>query len=164
VSTAREIVDRQARVAQLVASGANVTEVAKCLGVTRPTVYRDLAKIRERALDRVLLDEEDEAAAIAQELDELDALFSQSRRHLEERTEPGTREHAALLTALVKCKQLKLHVCAELGVYRKAAQRLVVFPGDELANLEGEALDRYAEQLEESMARLNRGRGRGRTS
>lgn len=156
MATAIERQDRQARVAELVAGGATVAECARILGVTRPTVYRDLRAIRSRSLDRVMLDEEAEAAAIDQELRELESLFRSARRVLEEKTEPGTREYAAVLASLVRVKNLKLHAAAELGVYRKAVQRHMVLPGDELAGLEGSQLDEFIANLDEVEQRLNR--------
>jgi len=141
-----------------------VSEIARLLGVTRATVYRDLAAIRRRGLDRIMEDPTAEEAAIQAELNELDSLFHRARRDLEERTEPGTREWAAGIRSLVELKKLKLHAAAELGVYRKAPQRHTLLDGDELANLEGEALDDYLARLQEAEDRMLRVGRRGRSN
>ncbi len=163
-TTNRERIDRQAMVAQLTAGGSNPSEVARIMGCHRATVYRDLEGIRERALDRVRMDEEDEARAVQEELDTLDRLFDRARRNLEERTEPGSRDYAANLKAVIDLKRLKLHTAAELGVYVKAPQRHLVLPGDQLANLSGDALENYVKELDEADRRLSRvgARGNGR--
>lgn len=161
MATAREQEDKQAQVAKLSAGRANPTEIAEIMGIHRSTVYKYLAKIRQRGLDRLMLTPADEARSVADEIAQMDAMYQRALRDMEEHTESGSRERIASIKALIDLKRLKITTCAELGVFKKAPQRHLHMDGGELSKLSGTELQEYLAELEQKEAQLMRVGSRG---
>ena len=157
MSTKLELTDRRRRLIQLRAQGASLEESLRLLGIQKSQYYAELKAVQAISLERVRLNEDAEHSAIDEELTKLEAQRDQVRRVLNERTEPGSQEYAAMLRSWTALGEALNSLRMDLGVWRRAAHRLVTV-GSDLSELTGAELDAYIADLDSQLSGFGKGK------
>lgn len=157
---APQVEARRARVAKYLAHGACRQEIRVLLGMSDTpanwkVLDRDMAAVRAKNREAIEQSRDLDLAVVAETMNRLEVDLEQARK-IRDSLEPGTPEWSDAEKRALERESVLLKARLDLGLVLKAPQRIVVMAGDDLAALDGDALQERLGVVSERAALVRR--------